>query len=306
MQITSLPDCAFRPRDLPAPGLSRHGLERAVRDGEVRRVLRGVYVRSDVPDTVATRVQAAGLVLPAGSVVRDRFAAWIHGIDIFQYAETAVLPPIETCVLRGSTRSRRSGIVGRSRDLAVGDCLEIDGVLVTTPLRTALDLGCNLWRRDALHVLDRFLRDFGTRVELRRGAVRYFRRRGVVQLRELIPLADGRAESRRESWTRIEIIDANLPTPVPQWWIEIDGVPTYRLDLAYPRHRIAVEYDGEEFHLRTEEQRKNDRERRKWLRDHGWTVIVVRNGDFTRPGLDRWLGELREALRPQVRPLRFR
>jgi hypothetical protein len=304
MQQITFPDEPFRTRDLEALGIPRRRLDRAVAEREVRRVLRGVFVRADVPDTIGTRVRAAGLVLPPGSVIRDRFAAWIYGIDIFLYGETEVLPPIETCVLRGATRTRRAGVAGNTRDLGESDITEIDGVLVTTPLRTALDLGCNLWRRDALHVLDRYLRDFGTMAELKRGAVRYFRRRGVIQLRQLIPLADGRSESRRESWTRLEILDAGLPAPEPQYWIEIDGVPTYRLDLAYPRHRIAVEYDGEEFH-RTEEQKRQDEARRSWLHDNGWTVIVVRTGGFSGPERERWLGELDEALRPQVRPLRF-
>ena len=128
------------------------------------------------------------------------------------------------------------------------------------------------------------------------GALRFFRRRGVVQLRQLIPLADPRAESMRESWTRLEILDAGLPCPELQHWIEIDGVPVFRLDLAYPLHRVAVEYDGADFHNRTPEQRTHDRERRAWLDEHGWTVIIVRKGDFTGAALDRWLSELRAAL----------
>ena len=138
--------------------------------------------------------------------------------------------------------------------------MTIDRVAVTTPLRTALDLGCNLRRRDALAALDQFMGTHGlTREEYAAAAGRYFRRRGVVQLRQLIPLADPRAESPRESWTRLAIIDAGLPCPELQVWIEIDGVRSIRLDLAYPRHRIVVEYDGEELHDQTPEQREHDR-----------------------------------------------
>jgi hypothetical protein len=59
------------------------------------------------------------------------------------------------------------------------------------------------------------------------------RRRGVLQLRELVPLVDRRMESRREAWTPLAIHDAGLPLPEPQVWSEVDGVPTYRLDIAY-------------------------------------------------------------------------
>ena len=70
-------------------------------------------------------------------------------------------------------------------------------------------------------------------------------------------------------------------------------MPTYRLDFAYRRRRVCVEYDGEEAHR---DQEEYDADRRAWLRDHGWTVIVVRQGDFGDEALDRWLAELREAL----------
>jgi hypothetical protein len=298
MRDNAFPSLPFTTADLAANEISRPRLDAALRSGEVRRVLRGVYVRADLEDSVDLRAACAARVIAPNSVVVDRSAAWIHGVDVLVNSEHDVLPPVEVCALRWRSRARRSGVDGRNRDLTDHDIMTIDGVRVTTPLRTALDLGCHLRRRDALAALDQFMRLHGlTHEELGREALRYFRRRGVVQLRELIPLANPLSESPRESWTRLEIVDAGLPTPVLQFWMEIDGVPTYRLDLAYPRHRIAVEYDGDEYHLRTREQERRDAARRRWLRDHGWTVIVVRNGDFTGAGLDRWIGEIRSALR---------
>jgi very-short-patch-repair endonuclease len=76
----------------------------------------------------------------------------------------------------------------------------------------------------------------------------------------------------------------------------MDGVPTYRLDFAYPDAPVVVEYNGWEAHERTPEQKAHDKARHKWPTNNGWTVIVVRRGDFTGEGLDRWLNELREAL----------
>jgi hypothetical protein len=298
MSSPRIPSAPFTTAQAPELGLSRKQLATSLRDELVRRVLHGVYLRSDQLDTVATRAACAALVIAPGSVVRDRTAAWIHGITVLTAAEQEVLPPLETCVARFHAPSDRTGVDGGTRDLAEHDVMRIQGLLVTTPLRTALDLGCNLRRRDALAALDQFMRHHGlTHQQLSVEAVRYFRRRGVVQLRQLIPRADPRAESPRESWTRLEIVDAGLPVPQLQFWIDIEGVPTYRLDLAYPWHRIAIEYDGEEFHDRTEEQRRHDAARRKWLKRHGWTVIVVRKGGFTGAELDRWLGELRAALR---------
>ena len=134
-----------------------------------------------------------------------------------------------------------------------------------------------------------------SREELLRELVRFFRRRGVVQARELVPLADPRAESQGESWTRMEMVDHGLPIPQLQVWVEVDGVPTYRLDLAYPKHRVCVEYDGFEFHT-GDAARKRDQQRREWLREHGWIVIVVDKHMFTPEAIDAWIQQVRDAL----------
>jgi very-short-patch-repair endonuclease len=100
------------------------------------------------------------------------------------------------------------------------------------------------------------------------------------------------------------IIDEGFPVPQLQVWV-LDGArPKYRLDLAYPLLKIAIEYDGEEHHS-TSEQRAADLARRAWLRDRGWIVIVVRKDDFTGDSCDRWLAELKAALRERT-PVRNR
>ncbi|HEX4471265.1 MAG TPA: DUF559 domain-containing protein [Nocardioides sp.] len=133
--------------------------------------------------------------------------------------------------------------------------------------------------------------------------VRYHRRRGVVQVRERVPLIDPRAESQPESWTRLELLDHGLPSPEVQWWIVVDGVPTYRLDLAYPHAKVAIEYDGEEFHS-SDADKVHDRERRAWLQQYGWTVIVVDRMDFSSSPRRFWIGEVSRALREAQRPPR--
>ena len=300
MGTTTFPDGAFTMADARELDISRRRVRDAVANGQLRRVLHNVYVPSHLPDTVELRVAAAGRVLSADSVITDRTAAWIHGVQLLVHTEHEILPPVEACALRWKARARRDGVDGRTRDLQPRDVMTIAGVHVTTPLRTALDLGCHLHRRDAFAALCLFMQLHGLAHEtLEREAVRHRGRRGVVQLRQLIPLAEPRVESVREAWTLLAIIDAGLAAPEPQFWVTDRGVPIYRLDFAYPRHKVAVEYDGREWHLLTEEQRRHDEERRAWLEREGWTVIVVRNGDFTGAALERWLGELRHALAPR-------
>lgn len=284
---------------LDSLGVTEPDLRRALRHGAVRTLLRGVFVAGQVPDSLEMRAQAVAAVVTPHHVVTDRTAAWLHGIDVHVYAEHDLVPPIEVCARRGHEPTTRAGTSARTRDLHDDDVMVLRGVLVTTPLRTALDLGCCLRRREAFAVLVEFARLHGLSTEDYLVALRRFRgRRGVVQLRGLIPLVDPRLESQRESWVFLAIHDRDLPLPQPQHWIHIDGLPTYRLDFAYVRLRVCVEYDGYAAHEQTPEQLEHDRARRKWLRDHGWKVVVVRRGDFTGNALERWLVELADFLQP--------
>jgi hypothetical protein len=229
-------------------------------------------------------------------VVCGRTAAWVHGVDVFAFWELELLPPIELVARRGNTRPRRRGCTGGTRDLVEEDICRVDDVLITSTVRTAMDLGSTLKRRDALATLDAFMRICGvTHEALYEMLPRFAGRRGVIQLRELIPLATPKAESPGESWTRLAIIDAGLPTPTPQLWVYDGGRRKFRVDLGYEKCKVAVEYDGEQFH-ESEEQRAHDEARREWLRKRGWTVIVVKRDSFSPEALAAWLFELRCAL----------
>jgi Protein of unknown function (DUF559) len=275
---------------------TRARLRQAIDGREVVRPIRGGYVRADVELTELVRAQVAAQVLGPTAVICDRTAAWVLGVDCMSYAELDAQPPLESCVLRGHEPTERAEVVGRTRDLSDEDVVVIGGVRVTSPLRTAADLLCLLPRREALAAADALMRAHGfTVTDVRRLLVRYFRRRGVIQARNLASLIDGRSESAGESWTRLAIIDHGLAAPTPQFWVTVDGIPTYRLDLAYPRARIAVEYDGAAHHSEPLDRRR-DEARRAWLRAEGWRVIVVTKESFRDAAIEMWISELRSML----------
>lgn len=304
MVFDDLPQVPFTARSAAAHGVSRARLRRAVRNSEVRRPLHGVYLRADVKLTTELKLQAAALVVHPDSVACDRTAAWLWGVGVFEFRELDDVPPVETYVLRGRCPTDRREVRGGTRDLQPSDWVQVDGVKVTTPVRTALDLGCGLNRQPALAAMDALMRAQGfSHRELAAEVPRFFRRRGVVQLRELVPLVDSRAESPPESWARLALHDAGLPTPEVQWWVYIDAVPTYRLDLAYPHARLAIEYDGVEFHT-GRRRRERDRRRRKALRKLGWTVIVLTREDFGPDADHGWLLLVRSVLEAARRPRR--
>lgn len=304
--FADLGDDPLTVKDLRDLGLSAVAVRSLVRSGLLRRVVTGVYVAAHVPDSHHLRAAALARVVAAGHVVVDRTAAWLHGVDAFTLEELGGVPPIEICALRGRHPTERGDAEGGNRDLAPHDLVRIGGLTATTPLRTALDLGCRLRRREAFAVLNALARCHGFgRAECHREVARRFkRRRGVVQLRELVDLMDPACESPRESWTLLAIRDAGLPAPVQQLWVIADGLARYRLDHAWEAARVVVEYDGT-WHAATAEQQREDAERRAWLRAHGWTVIVVKVGDFAGDRLEAWLAELRDALRPTYSPRRW-
>lgn len=291
-----LPDHPFTRAHARQLGISRRGLEEALAEGRLEKPLRGVFLRADLEPTPLLRAQAAQLVTSPTSVVCDRTAAWLWGVECLRYAELDGTPPVEACVLRGHQATERDGVDGITRDLLPEDWLQLGDVRVTTPLRTAADLGCLLWAPHALGAMDALMRVEGfARKDLQRLQRRYRRRRGVVQLRSLVALVDARSESQPESWVRWFIVAAGLPCPEPQVRVAVEG-RELRLDLAYPRARIAVEYDGEEFHHRTDEQRRHDEQRREALRRAGWIVIVLTREALRAGTQDTWISELRDAL----------
>ena len=292
------PFTAAQARDI---GITAWQLRVLLSEAVVRHVLHDVYIAGDVPDTIDVRLAALALVTPPHAVVCDRTAAWVWGVDAFQPWELDMVPPLDTYVLRGRTRIRRPEAAGGERDLSAEDVVTVGGIEVTTPLRTSLDLATGLSRNQALAVMESFARMHGVgKTQLRALLPRYRGRRGVVQARELIPLVDPRTESTGESFVKLAIHDAGLPQPQPQHWVSAGGAAAYRLDLAYPRLKICIEYDGEEFHS-SDEAKEKDRRRRNWLREHGWVVIVVTKDDLRGARREAWLAELRVAIVDRMR-----
>jgi len=294
--MPTFPDGPFLASSAEAFGWTDVDLRRLTAQGVLRRVLTGVYAPARLGDSLELRIAAAALALPPHVVISDRSAAWLHDVNLYDLDRLEVPPRLEVVSIPGHDRTRRPEMLGGKRELTDDDVCRLGGLPVTTPVRTACDLACLRGRYAALAVLDAFMRHHGlTRDDLRAVARRFKGRRGVIQLRELIEYADADAESPGESWTRMAIIDARLPMPKLQHWVTLPEVGRVRLDLAYPKERITVEYDGEEFHS-DDADKEADRLRRQALRDAGWVVIVVKKDDFKGEALDAWLGQLKNAV----------
>lgn len=259
-------------------GLGFRELRNLVTLGVLRHPIRGVYVSSAVPDSTALRCACLRLVVPEDAVVVDRHAGWMHGATMMLApGEHLELSPIRIFRPTGGSRLRNALADSGERMLRPSDIVELHGLRVTTPIRTAWDLGRVRWTDTALAGLDQLLRlGAFTREELIAGVERFRGMRWVTTLRVMAPLADGRAESPPESILRLRWIEAHLLTPYPQ--IEVwDGSELLaRLDLGNRDLRFAAEYDGAEWHS-TPDQLTHDRRRRSRVEEQGrWHVIALR------------------------------
>lgn len=265
-------------------GVRPDELSELVALGLLRRVFVDVYAAVQAPDSMRARAEALRLILPPNTVVTDRTAAWLHGIDILRRGAHLEAPELDTCTVT-DTRMRRPGVDGRRRGLLRRDVTEISGLPVTTLLRTTCDLGRLLWRYDGLAAIDAALRVGLDRERLLAECDRFRGYRGIRQLRVLAPLGDPRAESPGESALRLHWYDAGLPSPDLQHSVhDDDGFVRFRLDVPAPDVRYAAEYDGMRYHSHPAD-RAHDAARRAWLRDaRGWRIDVFTQDDVYRPG----------------------
>lgn len=285
----------FRVGEVLAAGLTRDEFRAVLRRGLVREILYGVYGPADWPVDQAARALAAAAVMPPGSVAVDRTAASLHGVDVFDFAELVEEPRLEFAALGGRNASRRPEIFGCKRDLLTSEVTTIGGVAVTTAARTACDIACLRGRHRAIGTLDAFRSKLGvSEAELTAQLPRFEGRRGVTQLRSLIPLSSSGVDSPPESWIRIELHDAGFPMPAAQAEVIVPGWGRARIENAYVHLKIGVEYDSDEHHS-TEEEREHDRARRAALAGIDWKIVVVRRDGFSGPGLSSWLGEVRRG-----------
>jgi hypothetical protein len=136
---------------------------------------------------------------------------------------------------------------------------------------------------------------------LRERVERWTGGRNIDRARTLASYCDPRAESFGESWTRLRILDAGFPPPVPQVLLGCEGRSEFRLDLGYPQRRLAIEYDGVEFHT-DHADRRHDEARRARIRDvYGWTLVPVGRGEILGRSLafEYAMGELL-GMEPQI------
>jgi hypothetical protein len=237
---------------LVAIGFSASAIDRRVRAGRLHVLHRGVYSVGHRVVGVRGRWWAAVLACGPGAVLSHASAgaAW----DIRASAAAAI-----DVTVRNSGRARRHGIrVHRMSDLPADESMELDGLPMTTPARTLLDLAATGLRGRRLEAaVDRAellrLLDFG---DLHGLLARYPGRPGTPSLKTVLErYRAGDTRSVLETLVA-ELCDAHgLPRPLENCVIE--GKVR---DFYWPHARLVVEADSYSWH-RSPSALNDDRER---------------------------------------------
>ncbi|MEU1427613.1 hypothetical protein ABZ412_11115 [Nocardia sp. NPDC005746] len=269
----------------------------------------GQRVHEPMPTALDRREQhrqLVGALLPemaAGSVVSHQSAAVLYGTTLWR------TPLDRVCV----TRNRKGG--GRTRPFAkvhgspVDRAVEVDGLPVTTPARTVVDLALTLPFEAAVVAGDALAGRFGlTPAELGEEIAQAKGRYGIGQAKEVIALLDGRSQSIGESLSRTMIERHALPLPSSQGNVLTpDGRFVARVDFYYESEGVLCEFDGPTEYGRLLRPGQDvaaaihrERIRETYLRALGFEVVRWTWDDVIR---DRAARRLRAALsRSRPRP----
>lgn len=233
-----------------------------------RPVFPDVYVGADVELTLHTRAAAGWLWSHREGVIAGLTAAGLHGA---KWIDDSL--PVEVV---WSNARRPLGLKTYDFRLRAGEFMTLDELRVTTPERTAFDIGRRGHVDEAVARLDALGHATGfNALDVLAVAGRHRGARGLRQLAVALDLYDPGAQSPKETWLRLLLIDAGFPRPRTQ--IPVlgpDGDPLYYLDMGWEDMSLAVEYDG----VQHADQIGYDIVRNEYIASVGWTTIRVAAG----------------------------
>lgn len=216
----------------------------------------------------------------AGAALSHELAAAAHGIEL-------LAPPTQRLTVpRNRSGKAIDGWLVVRADLPPADMEEREGVRLTTPLRTVVDLCRVLPEHEAVVAADSALRQRLVGLNEVTTALSATLGRGSTALRRIAPLLDPRSGSVLETLLRLLLVAAGF-SPRTQYEIRDGGRFVARVDFCFLEARLVVEADGFAFHSDREAYR-HDRERLNDLERLGWRVLrftwedVVARPDYVR------------------------
>jgi hypothetical protein len=279
---------AFRGSSAVAAGLTTWGRLRGPR---YRRMFPDVYCPAgDEPPDLRLRSLGAYRLVEGRGVLAGYSAAVLLDADCAPHPDV----PAEVTVAGGGQRVH-PGLTVRRERMSAGETVRLGDVLCTSPMRTAYDLGRQEDLVEAVVAVDRLANRHRFPPDLLLHFTTHYRGGpGTARLCTALALADPYAGSPMETRLRMIIVRAGRPGPQVQWVVQDATAHTaVWLDLAWPEHRIGVEFEGGGHTAPVQVLRDVGRYTR--LVDRGWRIYRYTKYDvYVEPG--RIVDELTRAL----------
>lgn len=270
---------AFSQDQALGAGFTPSAIARRVASGEWVRMLPRTYRIAAVPRTWRQRAMAACLWGGESAVLSHRAAGALWQLD------GVTRGPVEVTVRRGRTLYAPGVSVHLSAALPPAEVRRVEGIPVTSPERTLIDLAAVLGERGLELALEDALRRGLTtpeRISDRLGELGGKGRRGCTTLRRLLEMrGGGRAESVLEVDVERFLRARGLAGYFVRQYAVWDGERWRRLDWAAPDQMVALEADSWRYHGGRRAW-SSDRARNDRLEALGWRFVGI-----TRQGVDR-------------------
>ncbi|MHA7271143.1 hypothetical protein [Arthrobacter sp. HLT1-20] len=269
---------SFTTQSSDAAGVPR-GRTRA---GDLFIVSRGIRVPAGIPLQGAAALAAYTEANPL-SVLSHVSAAQLWNIPLPPGAANDWRIHLANPPAKGAPR--RVNVVGHRLALAEDEIWELDGVRLTSPARTWLDLAACLPLEDLVAAGDFLVCSHGPEfpaprepicrmVELVKVVARHHGGRGLRNARVALELIRVGADSPPETFMRLALLEAGLPEPELNVVVrDPAGRAVLWPDGAYRQFRIGLQYDGR--HHDTPEQYLRDIRRLQTSRALGWEEVRV-------------------------------
>jgi len=229
-----------------------------------------------------SRLRLLLAALPEHAFVAGPTAALAWNLPLPLRLESLASKTICIGVPARANRIRRPDVRGRALQLDAEDIVLRDGIRLTTPERTWVDVSEELSLPRLVAVTDVLLRRGINRHDLDRAHNRAGRRKpGRARRVRALGLGDALSESPKESELRVLLHEARLPRPELNVNIYDGARFVARVDMLIPEAMLVIEYQGD-YH-RDPGQWRRDERRRAELEALGYRVTYVTQADLDDP-----------------------
>lgn len=287
---------------------ARRGVHwRRLAASDLERPFHGVRRHAASVATVRDLAEAYARRMPHRQVFSHSTAARLWGVPLPAHLERGTR--LHVSVPPGSATPAARGTTGHVVHFGRLGIRVLGGLRVVDPASAWCQLGSSLPVDDLVAAADFLLtggepvggaRALCSRAELDAALLRFAGCRGAVSLARALELARHGPLSRRETLLRLDLVRGGLPEPVPNHRV-LDGAGAFLalVDLAYPRHRVGLEYQSD-LHRPAAAFRRDIR-RLERLADAGWVIVQVTSDDVSVDGDVRDSALLRERVARRLR-----